>query len=147
MPNTFHRQTDTHTCAHFPYGSDGKESTCIVGDLGSIPGLGRSPGGGARQPTPVFWPGESPWTEEPGGLQSVEWQRVQHDWATQHSKHTPLKGIACIFWCPPKLEIHYLASPSTEVKTKFRYYPLPRDVCSSWLWPFLLHLPFLFHSF
>ena len=20
-------------------------------------------------PTPVFWPGESPWTEEPGGLQ------------------------------------------------------------------------------
>ena len=26
-------------------GSDGKESTCNVGDLGSIPGLGRSPGG------------------------------------------------------------------------------------------------------
>ena len=29
----------------FPEGSDGKESTCNVGDLGSIPGLGRSPGG------------------------------------------------------------------------------------------------------
>ena len=29
----------------FPGGSDGKESTCNVGDLGSIPGLGRSPGG------------------------------------------------------------------------------------------------------
>ena len=28
----------------FPGGSDGKESTCNVGDLGSIPGLGRSPG-------------------------------------------------------------------------------------------------------
>ena len=28
----------------FPYGSAGKESTCNVGDLGSIPGLGRSPG-------------------------------------------------------------------------------------------------------
>ena len=27
----------------FPYGSDGKESTCSVGDLGSIPGLERSP--------------------------------------------------------------------------------------------------------
>ena len=26
-------------------GSDGKESACNVGDLGSIPGLGRSPGG------------------------------------------------------------------------------------------------------
>ena len=29
----------------FPGGSDGKESTCNEGDLGSIPGLGRSPGG------------------------------------------------------------------------------------------------------
>ena len=28
----------------FPGGSDGKESACIVGDLASIPGLGRSPG-------------------------------------------------------------------------------------------------------
>ena len=30
----------------FPGGSDGKESTCNVEDLGSIPGLGRSPGEG-----------------------------------------------------------------------------------------------------
>ena len=30
----------------FPGGSDCKESTCNAGDLGSIPGLGRSPGGG-----------------------------------------------------------------------------------------------------
>ena len=28
----------------FPGGSDGKASACNVGDLGSIPGLGRSPG-------------------------------------------------------------------------------------------------------
>ena len=28
----------------FPCGSAGKESTCYAGDLGSIPGLGRSPG-------------------------------------------------------------------------------------------------------
>ena len=51
----------------FPSGSDGKESTCNVGELGLIPGLGRSPGGGRGNP-PVFLPGESPWTEEPGGL-------------------------------------------------------------------------------
>ena len=31
-------------------GSDGKESTCNAGDLGSIPGLGRSPGGGHGNP-------------------------------------------------------------------------------------------------
>ena len=30
----------------FPDGSDGKESTCNAGDLGSIPGLGRPPGEG-----------------------------------------------------------------------------------------------------
>ena len=43
----------------FPGGSDSKESTCNAGDLGSIPGLGRSPGEGKGLPTPVFWPGES----------------------------------------------------------------------------------------
>ena len=30
----------------FPGGSDGKESACNAGDLGLIPGLGRSPGEG-----------------------------------------------------------------------------------------------------
>ena len=34
----------------FPGGSAGKESTCNVGDLGSIPGLGRSPGEGKGCP-------------------------------------------------------------------------------------------------
>jgi len=29
----------------FPGGSDGKDSACNVGNLGSIPGLGKSPGG------------------------------------------------------------------------------------------------------
>ena len=34
----------------FPGGSAGKESACNVGDLGSIPGLGRSPGEGIAYP-------------------------------------------------------------------------------------------------
>ena len=34
----------------FPGGSDGKESTCNAGDLGLIPGLGRSPGEGNGNP-------------------------------------------------------------------------------------------------
>ena len=34
----------------FPGGSDGKESTCNVGHLGSIPGSGRSPGEGNSYP-------------------------------------------------------------------------------------------------
>ena len=35
---------------NFPCGSAGKESTFNVGDLGSIPGLGRSPGEGKDYP-------------------------------------------------------------------------------------------------
>ena len=34
----------------FPGGSDDKEFTCEVGDLGSMPGLGRSPGEGNSYP-------------------------------------------------------------------------------------------------
>ena len=34
----------------FSYGSAGKESACNAGDLGSIPGLGRSPGVGKGYP-------------------------------------------------------------------------------------------------
>ena len=34
---------------HLPF-SDGKESACNAGDLGSIPGLGRSPGEGNGNP-------------------------------------------------------------------------------------------------
>ena len=37
-----------------PSSSVGKESTCNAGDLGSIPGLGRSAGEGIEYPPPVF---------------------------------------------------------------------------------------------
>ena len=43
----------------FPSGPDGKESACNAGDLGLIPGLGRSPGRRNGTPIPVFLPGES----------------------------------------------------------------------------------------
>ena len=42
--------TPLHTHQGFPGGSAGKESTCNEGDLGSIPGLGRSPGEGKGYP-------------------------------------------------------------------------------------------------
>ena len=63
----------------FPGASDGKESACNVGDPSSIPGLGRYPGGELGNPLQYFLPEESPWTEEPGKLQSTEWQKVSHD--------------------------------------------------------------------
>ena len=40
----------SHSFHSFPGGSDGKECACKLGDLDSIPGLGRSPGGGHGNP-------------------------------------------------------------------------------------------------
>ena len=98
-------------------GSDGKESACNEGDLGSIPGLRRSPREGKGHPRQYSWASlvaqsvknpsamwetwvrsldwedsleegmathssilawEIPWTEEPGGLQSMGSQSVRH---------------------------------------------------------------------
>ena len=62
----------------FSCGSAGKESTCNVGDLGLIPGLGRSPGEGKGY-TLQYSGWRIPWTEEPGGIQSRESQIVEHN--------------------------------------------------------------------
>ena len=42
----------SNLCMGFHGGSDSKESACHVGDLGSIPGLGRYQGGGHGNPLP-----------------------------------------------------------------------------------------------
>ena len=67
----------------FPGSSVGKESTCNAGDtgdMGSIPGSGRSlEEGMATHSSILAW--RIPWTEEPGRLQSIGLQRVEHDWS------------------------------------------------------------------
>ena len=50
-----------------------------IRDVGSIPELGRFPWRRVWQPTLVFLPGESLWTEGPGVLQSIGSHRVGHD--------------------------------------------------------------------
>ena len=67
----------------FPGGSAGKESACDAGDLNSIPGSGRSPGEGNGYPLQYSCQ-RIPWTEGPGGLQSMGWQRIGNDWTTIH---------------------------------------------------------------
>ena len=69
----------------FPGDSECKESACNTGDLGSIPESGRSPGKGNGNPlqqscleNPIDR-GDSPWTKEPGRLQTMGSQRVGHD--------------------------------------------------------------------
>ena len=64
-----------HIYTVLPGGSGGKQSACNVGDWGSTPGWGRSPGEGMTTHSSILaW--RIPWTEEPGGLQSMGSQRV-----------------------------------------------------------------------
>ena len=74
---------------HFPGGLDNKKSAWNARDLHSIPGLGRSPWRRARQPTPVFLPGESPWTEELGRSQFLGLQNAGHSRATKRRAAQP----------------------------------------------------------
>ena len=61
-----------------PWWLRGTESVCRVGDPGSIPRSGRSPGGEPGNPLPILaW--RIPWIEESGGLQSVGSEGVGHD--------------------------------------------------------------------
>ena len=62
----------------FPGGSEGKASACNARDLGSIPGSGSSlEKEMATHSSILAW--RIPWTEEPGGLQSMGLQRVGQD--------------------------------------------------------------------
>jgi len=63
-------------CGKIYIGSNGKESARNAGDVGWIPGSGRSLWRREGLPTPVFLPGEP---GEPGGPQSIGSQRVGHD--------------------------------------------------------------------
>ena len=68
----------------FPSGSSCKESACKGRRCkrhGFDPYVRKIPWRRAWQPTPVFLPRESSWTEESGWLQSMESQRVGHDWS------------------------------------------------------------------
>ena len=98
---------DRATSFHFHFSlsncsiSDGKESVCNAGDLGSIPGSGRSPGEGNGNPSSILaW--RIPWTEEPDRLQFMGSQRVGHDRTTYTYFLTPyyLPQLKCCFKFP-----------------------------------------------
>ena len=79
-------------CMGFPGGSNGKESTCNSGDLGSIPGLGRSPGEGHSNSAQYFCL-ENPmdrgaWWATVQGL-----QRVGHNWSNLTHTHSYLFNL------------------------------------------------------
>ena len=87
----------------FPGGSDGKASACNEGDLGSIPGSGRSPGEGNGNPVQYSclenlmdrgaW-----WATVHGS------QRVGHDWTTSLSLFTLYRSYGSAVKNPPAVQ-------------------------------------------
>ena len=74
----------------FPGSSGGKESTYNVGYLGFDPWVGKIPWRRACQPTPVFLPGESPWTESLAGYSPWDSKEsgMTEQLSTEHSTFT-----------------------------------------------------------
>ena len=86
----------------------------------------------AWPPTLVFLPGESPWTEEPGRLQSMRSQRVGYDWATKHSTAAHLLKFK---------HLHYLIvkrqeNPKPSIWSGTHRNRGQREKCNSHFWGF-----------
>ena len=76
--NTIVVKCKSYELKGFPGGSDGKESACSAGDLGStLDWEDPLEKGIAPHSSILAW--RIPWTEEPGGLQSMGLQRVRQD--------------------------------------------------------------------
>ena len=118
-----------------------KISACNAGDLGSIPGLGWSPGERNGKPFQYLCY-KIPWTEQPGRLQAMGSQRVWHDWTINtftfilHYKTWSHSVLSVLQTCHPQaLEnvVPTLAQPMTVNDT----FTLPEP------WHFLYLLPAL----
>ena len=86
---TYHPPLLATTNLGFPGGSSGKEPACQFRRhkrSGFDPWVRKIPWRGKWQPTPVFLPGESPWTEEAGAVHGItkSWTRLQQP-STQYT--------------------------------------------------------------
>ena len=90
---------DPRWSLRLPRWHGGKESACHCRRCrrhGFSPWVGRSSEGEmATHSSILAW--KIPWTEEPGGLQSMRSQTAGHNWVTEHT-HTPGDLHACGLW-------------------------------------------------
>ena len=93
----------------FPGGASDKESVCQCRrckSCGFNPWVRKIPWSGKRQPTPVFLARKFH-GREPGGLHSMELQRVRHDWAPEHMSN---KRCTCGLISSSQLPVRYHGS-------------------------------------
>ena len=77
-----------------PQWLSGKEAACNAGDVGSMPGLGRSPGGGQGNPLQYIHL-ENPWLWYTGS------QRVGHSWSNWARMHVHISSEMKLFISNP----------------------------------------------
>ena len=102
----------------FPSGASGKEPACQCRRCKRCrfaPWVRKVSWRRAWQPTPLFLPGESPWTEEPGGLQSMGSQRVRHDWSDLARTHMQKRLIYRSLITPTVLHVGTVEGPGPWV--------------------------------
>ena len=119
---------------------EGKASACNAGELGSIPGSGRSPEEGNGFPLQysiLAW--RIPWTEDPGGLQSMRLQRIRQDWVTFTFFHNN-SMFSFLRNCQNVFHISCTILYSHQHCTKVLFSPHPHEHV---LFPILLILPIL----
>ena len=111
------------------------------GETGFNPWVGKISWRRTWQFTPVSLPGESPWTEEPGQIQSMGSQRVGHNWAQQqqYSKVVKLNCQDFHFpWTQPRSQSisQYLPTVSlfSQVSDQIKFESLkPKSVMCIWM--------------
>ena len=101
----------------FPSGTSGKEPACQCRRCRRCrshrfdPWVRKIPWRRAWQPTPVFFPGVSPWTEEPGGLlfrvtKSQTWLKQVSKQACTHGSYT-VWGITTFSYNQPRRKYYF----------------------------------------
>ena len=86
-----------------------------IREVGSIPRLGRSPGGGHGNP--LAW--RIPWTEEPGRVLSMGSQRVRHNWSDLACMHTKAVSPIPLKWSHTILCKTLCETPSVRLGKAF----------------------------
>ena len=78
----------------FPDGSAGKESTCNVGDLSLIPGLGRSPG--ERNSYPLQYSGLENSVDRGAWQTTVQGVAKSRTWLSNLHRHSLIRYTVCV---------------------------------------------------
>ena len=144
----------------FPGGSVGKESTCNAGDLGLIPGLGRSPGGRHGNPSQYSC------LENPHGQRSLvgcsSWGCKESDRTEQlsthkvHSSNCSVNVSHYYYCCCCCYDHHHvprnwsratqlmkwqsLIQMQAQVTPKPMHFPLPTNICEAQKWPLFVNI-------